>query len=153
MPGGYSHPNFLVIHQSHRLRPDTASGFSVPSVNTVYVGSTLRCFTKAVVTGVTFRVASGGSASGTNSFSVVLMDTGGTVLSARNVTTVAVSAGASAIGDVIDISLTDALTLTSMGQSAGLRTNAASLDKAAVLSDIIWRFRLLPYDIPSGNIG
>lgn len=135
--------NFLVLREEHRLRPDTASGFSVPSVNTVYVGSTLRTFTRSVIVGVAFRIASGGSAAGTNSFSVVLMDTQGTVLSERNATTVAVSAGASAAGDTVDISLTDFLTLTSIGQAVGLRANAASLDKVAVLSDIVWRYRLL----------
>ena len=151
----YDHPNFSIIRQDHRLRPDAASGFSVPSANTVYIGSTFRCYTKAVVLGVTFIIGSGasGSLSATNSFSVVLMDTEGTVLSARNVTTVLISQPGSAIGDVIDISLTDALTLASVGQAAGLRANAASLDKIPILSDIIWRYRIMDYDIPAGNIG
>lgn len=138
----YNHPNFLVIRDRQLSGAISAAG-----VGSAYVGSSLKVFTKAVVTGVAFRVGSGGSAAGTNSMRISRVGTGGT-LSTWQTYTMACSAGASAAGDVHDVSLASAMTIHSLGEAAALAGVAASLDKVAVLSDVVWKYRILPYAIP-----
>lgn len=134
----YDHPNHVVIREKH-----VTGALSVGAVNSGYVGSTLRTRNKSVVVGVAFRVQSGGSAAGSNSFKVHRLGTGGTASSWQVLTTIS-SAGASAAADVYDISLVSAMTIHSIGEAAELAGNAASLDKIPVLSDVIWRYRILP---------
>jgi len=139
----YDNPNFLLI------REDKKSGnLSVASAGTAYNGCTLRTYTSAVILGATVVVGSGGSAAGTSSLSIAILGTSGTAATAQSFSITALTAG-----DVADLSLSTGLTLASAGVSAALLGNAASLDKILVLKDIIWRYRLLPYDIPAGNLG
>jgi len=135
----YDHPNHVVIRDKHI----TAAGISAPAVLSSYVGSTLRTRNKSVVVGCAFVIGSGGSAAGTNSFAVARILAGGSK-SSWQALTVSMSAGASAAGDVYDISLVSAMTIHSLGDCAILRNNAASADKLAVLKDIVWRYRVLP---------
>ena len=135
----YDHPNHVVIRDKHI----TAAGISATAVQSGYIGSTLRTRNKAVVVGCAFRVGSGGSAAGTNSIAIARILAGGSK-SSWQVSTIAMSAGASAAGDVYDISLVSAMTIASLGDCALLRPNAASIDKVAVLTDIVWRYRILP---------
>lgn len=134
----YDNNDFTIIREKHV----TAAGISTPAIGSGYVGATLRSFTKAMVLGVTFRIASGGSIAGSNSFEVSRQNALGTV-STQQVLTTIISAGASAASDVYDISLTAGFTLASAGEAAVLEGTAASLDKIPVLSDVIWRYRFL----------
>lgn len=144
----YDHPNFLVVRERHLSGAISAAG-----LESAYVGSSLKVAQKAIVLGVTLRVGSGGSAAGTNSIKISRVGLSGTQ-STFQVATTPMSAGASAAGDVIDISLTSALTLSSLGEAAAVAGVAASLDKVAVLSDVVWRYRLLPVDFPPNyNVG
>ena len=138
----YDHPNFLVIRERALTGAISAAG-----LDSAYVGASLKVAQKAIVLGVTLEVGSGGSAAGTNSIRVSRMNAAGT-LSNHQTHTVMVSAGASAVNDVIDISLSVGMTIHSLAEAAVLRGNAASLDKAGVLKDVIWRYRLLPPDVP-----
>lgn len=134
----YDHPNHVVIREVHRT-----GAISTAAVNSGYAGVTLRTRNKSVIVGVAFRVGSGGSAAGSNSFKVQRINALGTT-STWQVLTTASSAGASAAGDVYDVSLASALTVHSIGEGVELVGNAASLDKVPVLSDVIWRYRVLP---------
>lgn len=141
----YDHPEFSVIREKHY-----AAAMSVSAVGTAYAGSTLRVYTKCAVVGVWYRVGSGGSASGTNSLIVGRVQAAGT-FSTYQVATTPMSAGASAAGDASYISLSSPMTLVSAGEWAALGCNAASVDKCAVMSDIIWRYRVLQGEIPKGG--
>lgn len=146
MAANYDHPNFLIIREK-----SLSGAISAAGVGSAYVGSSLKVAQKALVLGVTFRVGSAGSAIATNSIKVARVDLAGTQ-SAMQVYTFGASAG---MTDVYDISLTTGFTVHSLGEAAALNGNAASLDKVVVLSDVIWRYRLLPAnDIPSiANLG
>lgn len=136
----YDHPEYTVIREKH-----ITGAISSPGIASAYVGSTMRSSMKAVITGVSFRIGSGGSAAGTNSMAVGRLNGAGTV-SSWQVLTVNVSAGASGASfgrNCFDISLVSALTMHSLGEGAVLSATAASLDKQAVLSDIVWRYRVL----------
>ena len=134
----YDHPNHVVIREKH-----VTGALSTGAVNSGYVGSTLRTRNKSVVVGCAFRVQSGGSAAGSNSFKVQRLNAAGTTSAWQALTTIS-SAGASAAGDVYDMSLVSGMTIHSIGEGAELAGNAASLDKIPVLSDVIWRYRVLP---------
>lgn len=133
----YDNSNFTLIREKH-----IQGAISTAAIGSGYASATLRSFTKALVLGVTFRVGSGGSAAGSNSFEVSRMNALGTV-STHQVLTTIVSAGASAAGDIFDMSLTTAMTIHSFGEAAILEGTAASLDKIPVLSDIVWRYRFM----------
>lgn len=135
----YDHPNHVVIRDKH-----VTGALSVATaVDSAFVGTTLRSRNKAVIVGVAFRVGSGGSAAGSNSFKVTRINTAGTV-STWQVLTQLISAGASALGETYDISLVSAMTVHSLAEGAVLVGQAASLDKIPVLSDVVWRYRILP---------
>jgi len=135
----YDHPNFLVVRERH-----LSGTISAPAALSAYVGSTLRCYTKALVVGCTVIVGSGGSAAATNSMSVSRNDT-----STQQTFTFATSAGASALNDIHQLSLTTGFTLNSVGDFACLLGGAASADKMVILKDVMWRYRLLPSDLDS----
>ena len=137
----YDHPNFLIVRERH-----LSGTISAPSANTAYVGSTLRTYTKSLVTGVTIIVGSGGSAAGTNSLDVCRGAS-----SLMQTLTFATSAGASALNDIHDVSLTTGFTLNSIGDFACLEGGAASNDKMVVIKDIIWRYRILPSNLDSSD--
>ena len=140
----YNHPNYLVVKETHLQSDPAGTHISCPSINTNYIGSTLRTYTKSLVVGCTVVVQSGGSAAGTNSLKVMRSGVDHTQ-SAIQVLTITGSAGASAAGDIWDISLTTGFTLASIGDYAVLEGVAASNDKLVVLSDVIWRYRILPF--------
>lgn len=149
----YDDPNFLLIRQQHPKGADGNQGsISAGGLASAYVGSTLKVYNKCVVLGVTFQVQSGGSLAGTNSIKVSRIGTGGTQ-SAWKTLTVAASAGASMANNVLDISLNSALTIHSLGEGAVITANATSLDKCIIIKNIVWRYRMLPQKLPSGNLG
>lgn len=140
----YDHPEFTVVREVA-----LSGNISCAAATSAFVGSSLKVRTKAIVLGCTFRVGSAGSATGSNSFKIARIDTSGTISNMQVLTLTAPVAG-----QVIDISMTSGFTVTSMGEAAALVGNAASADKIPVLSDIIWRYRLLPYELPPNyNIG
>lgn len=132
------HPNFLVIRQQH-----LSGAISCAAATSAFVGSSLKVYTKAVVLGCTFRVGSAGSASGSNSFKIARIDTAGTISNLQVLTLTAPVAG-----DVIDMSMTTGFTVHSLGEAAALVGNAASADKIPVLSDVVWRYRMIPQELP-----
>lgn len=145
----FDHPNFLVIRERA-----LAGTISTAAVTSAYIGSTLKVRDKCVVLGATVIVGSGGSAAGTQTLAIALVAAGGTILSTKQALSLTSSAGASAADDVHDISMTTPFTLASIGDAAVITGNAASLDKCVVLSDIIWRYRILPVELPvNANIG
>jgi hypothetical protein len=87
---------------------------------------------------------SGGSVGGNNTIAVCRVDATGTS-SIFQAQTCTIQKTTSAAGDVFDISLTTPMTLSSIKEMAALAMGAATLaDKGGVLSDVIWRYRLLP---------
>ena len=139
----YDHPNFLIVRE--RYLNSNVAGISSGSLGEAYLGSTLRTYQKCEVIGVSIVLASGGSAQGTNSLRV--QRTGATTDSAFQVLTFQASADASAAGDVVDMSLTSPMTLTSFGDAAMLEAIAASLDKVNVIRSVLWRYRILPFEL------
>jgi len=137
---GYS--EFIVVREKH-----ITGAFSVATaVNSAFVGSTMRSSLKCVITGAAFRIGSGGSAAGTNSTQISRINAGGTV-SVWQVLTQLFSAGASGASagkNTWDMSLASVMTLASIGEAGVLIGQAASLDKIPVLSDIVWRYKVLP---------
>lgn len=145
----YDNPNFLLV----RFHEIAGSTISAPSEATLYVGATLKVSHKAAVLGVAFQIQSGpGSAVGTNSISVVRLGTSATA-STWKTQTLVTSLGASMANDVVDISLASAMTLTSLGEAACLKSGAASQHKCIVVKNIVWRYRLLQQALPTENIG
>ena len=137
----YDHPQYTVIREKHLTGAISCAG----GVPTAFVSSTMRASMKAVITGCSFRVGSGGSAAGTNSISIARIGAGGvSVWQTLTVNMSAGASGASAGRNTFDISLVSAMTIASIGEGAILQGQAASLDKVAVLSDIVWRYRILP---------
>lgn len=132
-------PEYLAIHQ--RI---FSGAYSCSTNNSSYSGPSLRVYCKAVVLGATLRVGSGGSAAGSNSLYLYRCGTSGT-LSVMATKVKTMEAGASAANDIIDISCTTPFTLHSMSEAAMVGGQAASLDKVCVLSDVIFRYRLLPF--------
>lgn len=150
----YNDPNFLIIRYSTPVNETGANGsISAAAVTSEYVGSTLKVYHKAAVLGVRFEVQSGaGSAVGTNSISVSRIISGG-ANSIWKTHTLTTSLGASMAGDVVDISLASAMTLSSALDIAQLWANAASVHKCVVIKNVIWRYRLLPQAIETANFG
>jgi len=138
----YDHANYVVIREKHI----TATGISAAAAGSEYVTTTFRVRNSSVVVGCAFRIGSGGSAAGTNSISVARINAAGTRSTWQTLTFAgsAGASGASAGRNTFDISLISAMTLTSIGDAAVLLGNAASTDKMVVLSDVIWRYRVLP---------
>ncbi len=141
----FDHPSFLVIRDRQLSGAISAAG-----VASAYVGSSLKVYTKALILGATIRVGSAGSAAATNSIKVARIGTSATISNIQVYTT----ATAPVAGDVYDISLTTPFTVHSLGEAAAIVGNAASLDKVCVLSDVIWRYRIIDMNIPlNSNLG
>ena len=145
----YDNPNFLVVRFSTPTNETGANGsLSAAAVASEYAGSTLKVYQKAAVLGVTFQVQSGPqSAVGTNSISISRILSGG-ANSVWGTKTLVTSLGASMAGDVVDISLASAMTLSSIGDIAQIWANAASAHKLVLIKNVLWRYRLLPQDLP-----
>jgi hypothetical protein len=135
----YNHPNYLVIRD--RVLSGTISAAGLESA---YIGSSLKTYTKCVVTGVAFRINSA-SAYASVSMRVARVQSAGTI-SVWQTSTILTS-----IGAIYDISLASGLTVHDLHEAAALACSAASLDKVPVLSDIIWRYRCLPDDTQISN--
>jgi hypothetical protein len=135
----YDHPNYLVIRDRHLTGNISAAG-----LESAYIGSSLKTYTKAVVIGVAFRVGSV-SAAASVSMRVARVQSSGTISVWQN-STILVSAGG-----IYDISLASGLTVADLHEAAALACSAASLDKVPVLSDIVWRYRMIQDDTQLSN--
>jgi hypothetical protein len=133
----------MVIHQKKSNSNDNITN-SVSAVGTAFINSTLKVYSKALVLGCTVLVASGASVGGAVTLGI---SRGG---SSAQVFSIVVSATTSCAGDVHDLSLTTGLTLTSISEfvTVDLETALTLADRGLVLQDIIWRYRMLPQDIP-----
>ncbi len=136
----YDNPNFLVIRQQA-----AAGALSATAASTAFVGTTLRVYTKAAVLGVTIVMGSGASVGGNNTLAICRIVGTGTTASIFQAQTCTISKTTSAAGEVFDISLTTPMTLGSIGDKAVVAAGAATLaDVGGVISDVIWRYRILP---------
>ena len=146
----YDNPNFLIMRYSTPISENQKNGSiscAGSGATIAFVGSTLKVYNKAVVTGVQFQVQSGaGSAVGTNSISVTRLVAGGAA-SAWQKRLVTTSLGASMANDVIDISLASGLTLGSLGDAVLLDNLVVSNHMSVVIKNIVWRYRMLPQEL------
>ena len=140
----YDHPAFLAVHQE-RTNGQVLTN-SAAAVTSHYINSTLKVWNKALVTGCTFTTISGGSAGGVVTIGIRRTN------SISELFTITVSATGSALGTTYDLSLATGLTLTSIGEDVALVADSAKTigDYGFVIGEIIWRYKLLPQDIP-GN--
>lgn len=139
----YDHPAFMVIHQK-KTNSNNEIANSASAVGTSFINSTLNVYSKALVLGCTMVVASGGSVGGAVTLGI---SRGG---SSAEKFLVTISAGASALDQVIDMSLATGLTLLSITEFVTIDAETALTlaDRGAVFKDFIWRYRMLPQDIP-----
>ena len=139
----YDHPSFLTVHQYHSNGQTLTN--SAPAVASNFINSTLKVWNKALVAGCTIVIASGASVGGAVSIGIRRTD------SIAQKFTLVVSATTSCAGDVWDLSLTNGLTLLSIGENVTLALDTALTiaDRGFVIQDIIWRYRLLPQDLAS----
>ena len=98
----YEHPAFLTVHTERTNGQALAN--SAAAVTSHYLNSTLKVYSKALVTGCTFTTISGGSVGGATSIGIRRSN------SISQVFAITVSAGASALGGPKDLSLTTGLT-------------------------------------------
>jgi len=143
MGTNYDHPSFLVIHQK-KTNSNNEITNSASAVGTSFINSTLNVYNKALVLGCTVVVASGASVGGAVTLGI---SRGGSSAEGFVVT---LSATTSAAGTVFDMSLATGLTLLSIGEfvSVDLETALTIADRGCVLRDIIWRYRILPHEMP-----
>ena len=127
----------------------SSSGYSVAGAGSHYAvggrSSAFRTRDRCVVLGVAVIGASGGSVGGTVSLKIARLIAGGTqsLMTGKSVNA---SATTSFLGNVEQISCTtNPITLESFGDQVYLVAESSTLaDKCANLTNIVWRYRLLP---------
>ena len=145
----YNDPKYTVIHQHALGEMLAATGYSVPATASMYScggrHSVFRCRDRAVVLGVTVIGGSGGSVGGTVSLKIARLIAGGSesLMTAKSINA---SKTSSFLGNVEDIACSlNPITLESFGDSVYLTAESSTLaDKCANLTNIVWRYRLLP---------
>jgi len=145
----YNDPKFTVVHNHVVGETPVASAYSVPATASLYKvegrSSHFRCRDRAVVLGVTVIGASGGSSGGTVSLKIARLVLGGSesLMTAKSINA---SAGASFLGNVEELTCSlNPITLESFGDCVYLTAESSTLaDKCANLTNIVWRYRLLP---------
>ena len=145
----YDDSNFTTVHalQLGEMLPATA--YSVPATASMYAcggrTSAFRSRDRCVVLGVTIIGASGGSVGGTVTLKIARFVAGAaqSLMTAKRINA---SKTTSFLGRVFDFQCSlNPITLESMGDQAYLVAESSTLaDKCANLSNIIWRYRLLP---------
>lgn len=145
----YNDPKYDVIHSVQLGEMISSSAFSVAGSASHYaVGgrfSYFRCRDRAVVLGVTVIGASGGSVGGTVSLKIARLVAGGSE-SLETAKSINASKTTSFLGNVEDLACSlNPITLESIGDAVYLTAESSTLaDKCANLTNIIWRYRLLP---------
>lgn len=145
----YTDPKYNTIQYFQLGEMLAATGYSVAATASMYaVGgrtSQFRCRDRCVVLGVTVVGGSGGSVGGTVSLKIARLIAGGSesLMTAKSINA---SKTSSFLGDVFDIACSlNPITLESFGDSVYLTAESSTLaDKCANLTNIVYRFRLLP---------
>lgn len=144
-PKAYDHPDFLIT-RTKWIGPGT---YSMSAAGTAFAGTTLKSYTKFAVLGAQIIIVSGGSVGGTTTIGISRLGASGTASSFQN-TAATVSAGASALNTKVDISCSSDCTLASFGTGAVIVGSSKTIaDFGCVVSDVIWRYRLLPFVDPT----
>lgn len=145
----YNDPTYTVVREAALGEMAAATGYSVPATASMYAcggrTSQFRTRQRCVVLGVTVIGGSGGSVGGTVSLKIARLVAGGaeSLMTGKSVNA---SKTTSFLGNVEEItcSLTP-ITLESIGDCVYLTAESSTLsDKCANLTNIIWRYRLLP---------
>lgn len=145
----YNDPKYNVILAHQLGETNAASGYSVAATASHYIsvgrGSHFRCRDRCVVLGVTVIGASGGSVGGTVSLKIARQVAGGaeSLMTAKSINA---SKTTSFLGNVEDLACSlNPITLESFGDVVYLTAESSTLaDKCANLTNIVWRYRLLP---------
>jgi hypothetical protein len=145
----YNDPNYTVVHALPLGEMLAATAYSVPASASMYAcggrTSQFRTRDRCVVLGVTVIGGSGGSVGGTVSLKIARLIAGGSE-SLMTGNSINASKTSSFLGNVEDIACSlNPITLESFGDSVYLTAESSTLaDKCANLTNIIWRYRLLP---------
>jgi hypothetical protein len=145
----YNDPNYTVVHALPLGEMLAATAYSVPASASMYAcggrTSQFRTRDRCVVLGVTVIGGSGGSVGGTVSLKIARLIAGGSesLMTGKSINA---SKTSSFLGNVEDIACSlNPITLESFGDSVYLTAESSTLaDKCANLTNIIWRYRLLP---------
>jgi hypothetical protein len=145
----YTDPKYDAILQYQLGEMISSSCYSVAATGSHYAtggrSSAFRCRDRAVILGVTVIGSSGGSVGGTVSLKIARFIAGGSesLVTAKSVNA---SKTTSFLGNVEEINCTTSpITLESFGDQVYLVAESTTLaDKCANLTNIIWRYRLLP---------
>lgn len=145
----YDNPRYNVILSHSEGQTTTAVAWSVPATASMYATtgrtSVFRVRDRCVILGVSVVGASGGSVGGTVSLKIARLVLGGAE-SLMTGKSIMASLTSSFLGNLehIDCSL-NPITLESFGDVVYLTAESSTLaDKCANLSNITWRYRLLP---------
>lgn len=153
----YNDPNFTTIKDFALGEMAAATGYSVAASASHYAvggrASYFRTRDRAVVLGVTVIGASGGSVGGTVSLKIARLIAGGSesLMTAKSINA---SKTSSFLGNVEDIACSlNPITLESFGDAVYLTAESSTLaDKCANLTNIIWRYRLLPKSTADNSV-
>ena len=145
----YNDPVYTVVKEFTLGEMISSSGYSVAGSGSHYAvggrSSAFRTRDRCVVLGVAVIGASGGSVGGTVSLKIARLIAGGaqSLMTGKSVNA---SATTSFLGNVEQISCTtNPITLESFGDQVYLVAESSTLaDKCANLTNIVWRYRLLP---------
>lgn len=145
----YNDPMYTVVQSHQNGEMAAATSYSVPATASMYaVGgrpAAFRTRDRAVVLGVTVIGASGGSVGGTVSLKIARLVLGGaeSLMTGKSINA---SKTTSFLGNVEEIACSlNPITLESFGDMVYLTAESSTLaDKCANLTNIIWRYRLLP---------
>jgi hypothetical protein len=145
----YNDPNYTVVHALPLGEMLAATAYSVPASASMYAcggrTSQFRTRDRCVVLGVTVIGGSGGSVGGTVSLKIARLIAGGSesLMTGKSINA---SKTSSFLGNVEEIACSlNPITLESFGDSVYLTAESSTLaDKCANLTNIIWRYRLLP---------
>lgn len=145
----YNDPTFTAVREWAVGENPAGSAYSVPSSASMYKAaehtSQFRSAQRCVVLGVTVIGASGGSVGGTVSLKIARLIAGGaeSLMTGKSINA---SKTTSFLGNVEQILCTqNPITLESFGDCVYLVAESSTLaDKCANLTNICWRYRLLP---------
>lgn len=145
----YTDPKYDAILQYNLGDMLAATAYSVAATGSHYAcggrNSHFRCRDRAVILGVTVVGASGGSVGGTVTLKIARLIAGGSE-SLQTAKSINASKTTSFLGNVEEINCTTSpITVESFGDVVYLTAESTTLaDKCANLSNIVWRYRLLP---------
>ena len=145
----YNDPVYTVVKEFTLGEMVSSSGYSVAATASHYAvggrSSAFRTRDRCVVLGVTVIGASGGSVGGTVSLKIARFVLGAaeSLMTGKSINA---SKTTSFLGNVEEIVCsTNPITLESFGDQVYLTAESSTLaDKCANLSNIVWRYRLLP---------